>query len=244
MTPILDIQRASYYVCSLGGYSLTEALQLWKVKYRSFEEFSIEVITCEVLKPLGDFARTTWEEIEPLTVQQAFCEPNLEKRRVIFECLGVEKIFKGLEPELLDRKAITKDRIRWDENSQPYNYHFDDTYELYRLDRRKLFGENGGNGNQDAFFAVRCWCTTTAREYWIYVPMIAALGKESRWSRQGDDPDAIRAIAWTIRVDVSHPKRIFRQGDVVIVEESGESETVTPYHLTKEQYINLMYSET
>jgi len=57
-------------------------------------------------------------------------------------------------------------------------------------------------------------------------------------------PDAVSAIAWTIRINITHPKRIYRQGDIIIAEESENSVITAPYHLNKQQYLALMYSET
>jgi hypothetical protein len=78
----------------------------------------------------------------------------------------------------------------------------------------------------------------------LYVSPEAATG--DAWYRPGREAkwDAIRAIAWTIRVDVTHPERIYRQGDIVVAKMSPKSETVRPYHLTADQYLKLMYSET
>jgi len=92
-------------------------------------------------------------------------------------------------------------------------------------------------------YAVRCWCTSTNREYWIYVPEETALGAP-RWHKEAHCPDAVRAIAWTIRIDISHPERLFRLGDIIVAQESGDSQRVPPYHLTKEQYVQLVFSET
>jgi hypothetical protein len=77
----------------------------------------------------------------------------------------------------------------------------------------------------------------------LYVNQEAATGQ--RW--WGDDskkPDAIRAIAWTIRIDVTNPEKIYRQGDIIVVKKSKDSVETREYHLDKDQYLQLMYSET
>jgi hypothetical protein len=235
-----DFNSTAYSVCRQAGYSLSEALQHWKTKFETVKHFKRDVINHPGLKEFGEFVEEVWDSIVPLTVQQAFQEMNLEKRRVMFDCIGVSKLFKELNPDLLDKQTITKTRTRWGQNRQPYVYQYEDTYELYKIDGKKLFTVESEWWEPISVYAVRCWCTTTGREYWIYVPEDVSVG--GRWSPK--TPDAIRAIAWTIRIDVSHPKRIFRQGDIIIVEESDESETVPLYHLNKEQYLQLMFSET
>jgi hypothetical protein len=95
-------------------------------------------------------------------------------------------------------------------------------------------------------YAVRCWCTTTNREYWLYVPVEAASDAKGWWSLDENTKyDAIQAIAWTVRIDIENPERIYRQGDIIVVKR-GEQSTIKSmdYHLSKEQYLSLMYSET
>ncbi len=236
----MEVKATDYSVSGFSGYTLDEALAHWKAKYETVKHFKRDVIKHPGLNEFGEFVEEMWDNIIPITVQEAFGEMNLEKRRVMFDCIGVAKLFKELDPDLLDKQTITKDRTRWDENNRPYLYQFEDTYELYKIDGNKLFTVDSKWYRPISVYAVRCWCTSTGREYWIYVPEDISVG--TRWSRL--EPDAIRAIAWTIRLDISHPQRIFRQGDIIIAEESDQSQEVSPYHLDKEKYLSLMYSET
>jgi hypothetical protein len=86
----------------------------------------------------------------------------------------------------------------------------------------------------------------------LYVPREAALGA-NWWHREVNNehkPDAIRAIAWTVRIDVpeQNVEKIYRQGDIIVAKMKDSSKltesTMSPYHLNKEQYLSLMYSET
>lgn len=237
-----DFHTAEYGVSGLRSFSLSEALRLWKAKFETIQHFKRAVITRPGLEELGRFVSEVWEDIQPVTVQEAFQEANMEKRRVMFDCIGVARLFAQLSPVLLDRQVLAKTRTRWNAQNQPYEYRFDDVYELYELEGDKLFVAPNQWARPRAVYAVRCWCTTTGREYWIYVPSSAAIG-DGRQGQPGT-PDAIRAIAWTIVLDITHPKRIFRQGDIIIAEESPESVEVEPYHLSKEDYLRLMFSET
>lgn len=239
-----QFEDVEYFICNRGGFNLSEALRHWKAKFETFKHFKKAVITHPGLEDFGTFVEEVWDTIDPVTVAEALQEKNIEKRRVMFDCIGTSKLFNELNPELLDKQIIQKTRTRWKENNEPYQYEFEDTYQLYKIPGEKLFSGLGGiYVNPDPVYAVRCWCTTTNREYWIYVPEQAALGIHS-WDVEHQKPDAVRAIAWTIRIDVSFPERIYRQGDIIIVVESPTSKTVEPYHLNKEQYLRLMYSET
>jgi hypothetical protein len=106
-----------------------------------------------------------------------------------------------------------------------------DKYELYKIKGDKLFPEEKSEwrrANAD-IYAVRCWCTTTEREYWIYVPR-----------HIGEMKDAIEAIAWTFQLNIGEPEALYRQGDIIIAEAGPKSKEVRPYHLDKATYLKLL----
>lgn len=240
-----DIHKVEYSVSNHKGFSLNNALRLWKAKFETIKHFRRDVIKHSALQDLGAFVEEVWNNIEPITVQEALIEQNMEIRRVMFDCIGVSKLFQTLAPKKLDSQVLSKIRTRWDGNNKSYQHCFEDVYELYQIDGNKLFTTTNAWQRANDVYAVRCWCTTTNREYWIYVPENIAMGERySSWNKEAAAPDAVRAIAWTIRLNISNPKRIFRQGDIIVAEESELSTTVPEYHLTKEQYLNLLFSET
>lgn len=240
----MNYSTQHYNVSNVTDFGLTEALQLWKAKYPEFVDFEKDVITHPSLEDFGDFVSSMWDTIEPVTIQMALSQENTEKRRVYFDCIGVRKIFSELEPKLLDRQVINKKRMGWSEENEPGFKEFEDVYELYQIDGQKMFDKDRWNRDPNPIFAVRCWCTTTNREYWLYVPMRAALGIEWQGGAKNELPDAIRAIAWTIRIDVKNPEMIYRQGDIIVVKVPENADICSERHITKEEYLNLMYSES
>lgn len=236
----------TYIVNGREGYSLTDALRLWKTKYESdFRDFVKAVTPHESLFDFRDFVESVWEEIIPVTVEEALKLPNTEDRRTYFDAIGIEKLFKQLKPTLLDKKVIKKKRARWDDSNVQYEYKFEDVYELYQIEGKLLFEKDRWGNDPQPVYAVRCWCTTTNREYWIYVNSQAATGLSWRNDYATVEFDAIRAIAWTVRIDVSNPERIYRQGDIIVTKLSEQSQDLlSPRHLTKDEYLSLMYSET
>lgn len=248
----MDYSKQDYIVNNRSGWDLTTALRLWKTKYADdYRDFQKEVITHESLKDFDLFVQECWDGIEPFTVEDALKVENTEERRTYFDAIGIEKLFKSLEPKLLDKQVLKKKRQRWDDKFEEYTHEFEDVYELYQIEGTKLYDLNKWGQVPEPIFAVRCWCTTTNREYWLYVPRDAALGT-TWWSRDTENtkPDAIRAIAWTVRLDVpiGHVDRIYRQGDIIVAKIKAEIDAKTtsalPYHLSKEHYLQLMYSET
>ncbi len=238
--------KQKFIVNNRADFSLTEALRLWKAKYPEFIDFKKDIITHSSLEDFGKFVEESWDDIEPVTVQEALAIENTEIRRTYFDCIGVVKIFKELNPKLRDKKVIKKKRIKWDDDNKELEYKFEDVYELYEIEGKKLFEKNRWGQEPNPIYAVRCWCTTTNREYWLYVNNEAATGLGWWQLRNQDKPDynAVRAIAWTIRLDITHPQRIYRQGDIIVAKKSSKSEETSPYHLDEKQYLKLMYSET
>jgi len=241
----IDYSKQQYIVNGREEYDLTTALRLWKTKYETdFNDFVRNVTPHESLFDFRDFVESVWKDIIPITVEEALKQGNTEDRRIYFDAIGVEKLFKYLNPTLKDRQVIKKKRTRWDDNNDPYEYEFEDVYELYEMPGEKLYETDKWGRKPNPVHAVRCWCTTTNREYWIYIPIEAAAGT-SWWNIDNAKYDAIQAIAWTIRINLTNPERIYRQGDIIVVKYGEDSvESADNYHLTKEQYLELMYSET
>lgn len=231
----MDFTTLKYRVQGQSGQSYETALRCWKTQHKTFDVFLREVITHDSMQEFADHVAGVWADIKPLTTTEAFAESNIELRRLMFSCIGIEEMFKQMEPELVDRQEVDFKNKRWDSDNNPYFENIKDVYELYKIKGEKLFPEESDWRRQNAdTYAVRCWCTTTGREYWIYVP---------RW--EGERKDAVAAIAWTLQINISNPEYIVRQGDIVIAKASEKStELRRPEHLTKDMYIKLLQSQT
>jgi hypothetical protein len=250
----VNYAEQTYIVNNRSEFDLTTALRLWKTKYADdYRDFQKEVITHESLNDFDQFVQECWDKIEPVTVEDALKIENAEERRIYFDAIGIEKLFKSLDPKLLDRQVIKKKRAKWDDDNKEYTHEFEDVYELYEIEGNKLFEKDRWGSSPQPVYAVRCWCTTTNREYWLYVTKEAALGDKWWWGSSDPEEkkaDAVRAIAWTVRIDVpeENVERIYRQGDIIVAKIKDEAKmtesTFRPYHLSKEQYLSLMYSET
>lgn len=248
----INYAKQDYVVNNRSGFDLTTALKLWKTKYADdYRDFQKEVITHESLNDFDQFVQECWDKIEQVTVEEALKIENTEERRTYFDAIGIEKLFKSLKPKLLDKQTIKKSRVKWDKEFNEYTHEFEDVYELYEIEAKKMFSKDRwGNIPTQNTYAVRCWCTTTNREYWLYVPREAALGVWWKIDSEDNKPDAIKAIAWTVRIDVpeENVEKIYRQGDIIVAKMKDKAKitetTMSPYHLSKENYLSLMYSET
>lgn len=212
------------------------ALKIWKKTYKSFVEFHKAVIAPakhEQMDELGDYVLQMWDSIEDITAADAFALKHIEIRRLYFKAIGVAEMFSELEPELVDKKLLDKIGVSWDEKDNSVSSPIADMYELYKIEGSKLFPEESHSWRQQnaTVYAVRCWCSTTLREYWIYVPR-----------HIGEKRDALEAIGWTVQLNITDPVYIHRQGDVIIAKASPSSRECTPYHLTGAEYKSLLIS--
>jgi hypothetical protein len=195
-----------------------------------------------------------WESIEPFTFEEIAEFENLEERRVGILCLGIERLVEEVNPKLLNSETITKTNTYIDENGELVTKTFEDTYELYEVEGKKL-SKNLDNWRrvQDCHF-VKCKDVSTEREYLIWVD-IASVYRTNKGEREWFDAErdknkvtAIQAIAWTIQtnIDEGNIKKIVRQGDCVLIKpKNSELPTLaTPRHLTEKEYRKLMVAES
>lgn len=234
------LDEKNYVIMGVEGFTLTTFMKAMKSMYDTFPGFKRDNdIPIELL----EFLEEHWDSIETLTFKECISEGNQEKRRALFSCVGPEKIFTAGKPELLDRQEVRKTRARWDDDDKEYVSEFEDVYELYKIDGESIGFEGKWGHRWQDIYAVRCWCTTTNREYWIMLPP----GDVTKWGGELK-MDALDAIASTIRIRETEPKRIYRHGDVILVELWGDHRDERLYSepkpLTKNQYLTLMYSET
>lgn len=227
-----------YVVENHRDLSHDQAMRIWKTMYKTFDEFIKAVIIHEGMQDFANHCANVWKDFKPVTVTEAFKEKNLEIRRLYFKAIGIENIFRELTPTLVSKTVLKFKNVRYDADNNPYTEMINDAYELYKIEGDKLFPEESSpwrRENADTY-AVRCWCTTTGREYWIYVP---------RWV--GSKNDAIEAIAWTMRINITDPEYIVRQGDILIAKASATSKKLDPgkfHHLDKKQYLKLLRTAT
>ena len=228
-------ENYTFTVRNVRGVELDEALRLWKTVYSSFDEFLKNVIIYESLKEFGDYVSTVWSKIKPIEISEAFQQNNTEKRRLYFDIIGVDKIFEHVDPELLDMKDVVLNNRRWDKDGKEYLQTGMDRYTLYKINGDTLFGSTISEWQRknSTVYAVKCTCTSTGRNYWLYVPR-----------EVGEKESALDAIAWTCRIGITNPKAIYRQGDIFVVAANDDSEVCEPYHLDYKTYSSLIQSQT
>ena len=171
-----------------------------------------------------------YDEVEPYTYAEAFKIKNEDFQAKVFGSINIVEMIKELGHE---RIKVEGKQVTHKEFSPTGEYlgtkSYDVIYETHKVDISKL-------GLEESAYALRCWCTTTDKEHWLWI--------EDEYK---DQP--LEAVASTMRVHkniIPHIKEIKRQGDVLLVE-TGDKDIkpegeIVP--LTAEQYFGFLTAQS
>lgn len=191
--------------------------------YKAFEKYMLEFIV-----PFFDEAIPfTYKEAFEIDVEeqrefQALVFANIDIPQMVHE-LGAKKL--KTEGKLLKQKIYDKEGnfLGIEENNN--------IYEVHEVSGEKL-------GLNDSIYAIKCWCTTTNKEHWLWI--------EDKYKN-----DPLEAIASTFRVHaniIPYIKEIKRQGDILIPELTDAGANIEPegdlVPLTAEQYFGLLTAQS
>jgi len=190
-----------------------------------------------------------WEDIVPISFKEIVREiQNIEQRRIAVGCLGLENIYKEVNPTLIKSETISKETFWHGENGELIKKSFKDTYELYEV-KGNVWGEGTDFGwrNPNNVHFVKCKDTSTDREYFIWVDAqsVYRTNNKDKWLSSsenfGEKITPIQAIAWTIQTDIKEGgiEKIVRQGDCVLIKKKKKCENGSVRHLTEKEYRTL-----
>lgn len=169
-----------------------------------------------------------FKQTKPFTYKEAFAIPIQEFRALVFGSINVVEMINNLGNTRIsvEGKEVTHRFYNIDGSYSMKTY--DVIYELYEIDCSELGVENN--------FCVKCWCTTTNKEHWLWV--------EKTYAQKGP----LEAIASTVRVYknmIPYIKNIKRQGDVLLFEMTKKIKPqgeIVP--LTAEQYFSKLIAQS
>jgi len=186
-----------------------------------------------------------WDNIEPLTFKEIALLKNLEQRRVGIVSLGLDRLVKEVNPELVDTQTIHKTTMWVNDNGDIDLTEFDDTYKLYKVNGDYFNEFQNSWSRTNAVYYISCKDTSTDREYLIWVD-IHSVNATNR-SDELDTANAIDCIAWTIQTNIpqGNIEKIVRQGDCILIKPKGKyNELSSPRHLTASEYKELLVAES
>lgn len=191
-----------------------------------------------------------WEDIEPLTFKEISSIRNLEQRRIAFLHYGLERLVKDVEPKLIDTKTIKKKTTWVNNKGEMVEKKFNDTYELFEVSGKHFEDAptNRWSREPNNVYFVKCRCTSTDREYMIWVDLRSvAVTNGQGWNFDIKKVNAIQAIAWTIQTNVpeGNIEKIVRQGDCVLIKPIDKNNIDDgTRHLTEHEYRKLLVAES
>jgi len=221
-----------YFKMFYGNKNRFDSILLSRLKFHLTKEDFIKYLGPEFLAEftsLVEYFDSSFEEIEAFSFKEALLIKNDDLRGAVFDNIDVGVAIQEMGGTRINTagKAVKYRQYNF-EGEYIGDKEYDNVYELYEVDGKKL-------DVPDKMYAVKCWCTSTNKEHWLWV--------EPTYKN-----DPLEAIASTFRIHknvIPHIKALKRQGDVMLAELDSKVQPegeVVP--LTKEQYFGLLVSET
>jgi len=169
-----------------------------------------------------------FNQAKPFSYKEAFEISNSTFRAIVFGSINVSEMIQNLGNTRINVEGKNVTHRVYNEDGSYKLRNYDVIYELHKIDCSTLGIEDN--------YCVKCWCTTTNKEHWLWI--------EEKYAHNG----ALEAIASTIRVYenmIPHIKYIKRQGDVLLFEMDSEiipSGEIVP--LTAEQYFAKLIAQS
>lgn len=181
-------------------------------------------------QPVIDRLMDMLDDVEPFTYKEAFEIKDQGFRAIVFGTVDITEMIEYLGHVRHETDGINVNTKVYNPDGSFNGY--EEKHNIFEV--HEIYGDKLEVSN---FYAVKCWCTSTNQEHWVYI--------EEQYK---DDP--LEAIASTFRVPediIPHIKEIKRQGDVLLLEmkedvKPDENARVVP--LGKEKYFELLTCET
>lgn len=170
-------------------------------------------------------------KFEPYSFKEAFEISDEVYKAFVFGSIDINDMVESLGHTRIATDGRLVKRKTWDSEGNFTGYvEYDNIYETHKVNGEKI-------GVDDDLYAVKCWCTSTNKEHWIWI--------EDQYKN-----DPLAAIASTFRIHknvIPYITELKRQGDIMLVETSQDvkpdtSEPAIP--LTVDQYFNLLTAES
>ena len=222
---------------------LKDYVRLLKMRHSSFQNFISREVdrewTCSLnpdLKRILIRLEHLWAVEPAYRFEDIFKLKNQNVRRFSFNYIGVSDMMKALNATRVATDGIKVKYLEYDKDGHSRTVEKHNVFETYQADLNQISDlKPRWNDEPNIAFAVKCWCTSTKNEHWLWI--------EEKYKHE-----PLEAIASTFRIHenvIPHIKCLKRQGDVLICEMNKQiipEGLVVP--LTAEQYFNLLLAES
>lgn len=176
-----------------------------------------------------DKVEAIYDSVTPFTYAEAFEIEDNNFRAKVFGTINISDMVESLGSTRIavDGREVKHKKFDVDGNLIGHEmYH--NVYEVYEVSGEKL-------GLQDNIYAVKCWCTSTNKEHWLWID-----------DKHKNSPCEAIAATFMVHEDlIPYIKELKRQGDVLIVELTQD---YTPsgniVSLTADQYFSLLTAQS
>lgn len=233
----LTYQVSSNDIKSIGNKNALRLLKgIYTNKARFIERYLSVYKEIELLKPIYNYFLDNYENTIPFTYKEAFEIKDENFKKMVFDTINITDLIQNLGATRIKTDDIEVSRKCFDKlgNTLP-NKKYHAVYETYKIDCAKLISDSEFSDQYPFAYAVKCWCTSTNKEHWIWIQDIYK-----------DEP--LEAIASTFRFHenvIPQIKELKRQGDIMLVELNKEvipKGKIIP--LTAKQYFEFLTIET
>lgn len=193
-----------------------ELLKYFKGKYRTYDKLEAEFMWQkfvynddeEMLCPqLVSYIKDNFESVVSFTYEEAFKIENNNFQAMVFGTISVPDMIKHLGHNRIKADGKTVVHKQYSKEGEYLGTkEYEVVYETHEVKGEEL--------NVGAMFALKCWCTSTNEEHWLFI--------EEKYKN-----DPLEAVAQTFRVHKSlipFIKEIKRQGDILAAELKPENE--------------------
>lgn len=173
--------------------------------------------------------RSNYDTVNPYSYNEAFRINSAVFRSIIFGCIRVPEMIKELGHKRVATAGMPVRHKQFSKSGEFLGYReYDVIFETHQVNGKKL-------GLTESVYAVRCWCTSTDNEHWLWID-----------DQHKNDP--LEAIARTFFIHenlIPHIKELKRQGDILLVELNSDIEPRGEMvSLSKEQYFGLLTAQS
>ncbi len=201
---------------------LSESGELDRFDHVNLEEWEASNVFADMLIEIYDM-------VEAYSYEEAFKLENEQFKALVFGTIDVPEMIKNLGHKRLCTEGVELEQKKWSESGELLGVtKQNNIYEVHEVNGEKI-------GINEPLYAVRCWCTSTDKEHWLWI--------EDEYK---DNP--LAAIASTFRFHenvIPKIKELKRQGDIMLVEMTEDVEPegeIIP--LTSEQYFSLLTAQS
>jgi len=188
------------------------------------EEFSYIISNIEYL----------WDFVEPFSYKEAFELESAQFKALVFSSIDIREMIENLGATRIKVEGKELINKTWNEYKQEFeNISYTAVYELFHVNGKKL-----GINDESLLPVVKCWCTTTNEEHWLWV---------DNDSFSNNSPlEAITSTCVIYKSMLGKIEHIIRQGDVFLFEMNEDvnpSENEELITLTMNDYFSLLKSQ-